>query len=61
MSSDRLLKRSSPKSNLTMMSIVGMNGRVSSDRLLKKNSPKSNLTMMSIVGMIGKEVVVIGY
>jgi len=44
-----------------MMSIVGMNGRVSSDRLLKKNSPKSNLTMMSIVGMIVKEVVVIGY
>jgi len=47
MSSDRLLKKNSPKSNLTMMS--------GSDRLLKKNSPKSNLTMMSIVGMNGKE------
>ena len=25
--SDRLLKKNSPKSNLTMMSIVGMNGK----------------------------------
>ena len=36
--SDRLLKKNNTKSNLRIMSIVGMNGKQSGDRLLRKKN-----------------------